>query len=60
MGAAIMTARHSEKDQERLIIGHSSRIQALLGKSRQSLKTGRGLPRAAFWSAVKQRHKKAK
>ena len=55
-----MTARHSEKDLERLIIGHSSRFQALLGKSRQSLKAGRGIPRAAFWSAVKQRRKKAK
>jgi len=57
---AVMIAPQSEEDLERLIIGHSSRIQALLDKSRQSLKAGQGIPRAAFWSAVKQRQKKAK
>ena len=57
---AVMIAPQDDQDLERLILAHSPRMQALLGKSRQSLKAGRGLPRAAFWRAVKQRYRKVK
>ncbi len=37
---------------------HSSRIQVLLNCSRKRIKEGKGLSKAAFWKAVRQRAKK--
>jgi len=50
----------ADDDVGRLLLARSPRFQALLDKSRQSIKAGRGLSRADFWQAVKQRnHKQA-
>jgi prevent-host-death family protein len=57
---AVMIAPQDDQELERLIVAHSPRLQALLGKSRQSIKAGKGLTRAAFWRAVKHRCAKAK
>jgi len=57
---AVMIAPQGDEDIERLIVGHSPRIQALLEKSRKSLRAGKGLSRTAFWKAVRQRRGKSK
>jgi hypothetical protein len=45
----------SHDDLERLLLARSPRFQALLNKSRRSIRAGQGLSRDAFWAAVKQR-----
>ena len=52
---AVLLAPGDEENLERLILAHSPRFQALLNKSRQSIKADRGLPRDEFWRAVKRR-----
>ena len=44
-----------DDDLERLILAHSPRFQALLEKSRRSVRAGKGLSSDDFWKAVKQR-----
>lgn len=39
-------------DLERLILAHSPRFQALLDRSRQSIKAGKGLSRDELWMVV--------
>lgn len=53
---AILLAPLDDDDLERLLLGRSPRFQALLAKSRQSIKTGRGLSQGQLWKAVRQRH----
>jgi hypothetical protein len=48
----------ADYDVGRLLLARSPRFQALLDKSRQSIKAGKGLSRAEFWQAVKQRNHK--
>ncbi len=47
-------------DLERLMLGRWPRFQALLDRSQQSIKEGKGLPEAAFWDAVRKRAKERK
>jgi prevent-host-death family protein len=53
--AAVLLVPHDDDDLERLLLGRSPRFQALLNRSRQSIKEGRGLSDEAFWDAVRQR-----
>ena len=53
--AAVLLAPGDEENLERIILAHSPRFQALLNKSRQSIKADRGLPRDELWRAVKRR-----
>ena len=46
--------------QWRLMLGHSPRFQALLDRSRQSIKEGKGLSEEAFWEAVRRRAQERK
>ena len=55
--AAILLAPKDEEDLERLILAHSRRFQALLEKSRRSIKAGKGVSHNKFWNTVAQRHK---
>jgi len=55
---AVLLAPVDDNDLENLILSRSPRFQALLDKSRQSLKAGKGLSRKEFWRAVAERHKK--
>jgi len=48
----------ADYDVGRLLLARSPRFQALLDKSRQSIKAGKGVSRAEFWQAVKQRNYK--
>jgi hypothetical protein len=45
---------------ERLRLPRSRRFQALLDKSRRSIRSGKGLTHKEFWEAVAQRDKKNK
>ena len=52
---AVLLAPGDEENLERLILAHSPRFQALLNKSRQSIKAGRSLSHDEFWRAMKRR-----
>jgi len=55
---AVLLTPVDDNDLENLILSRSPRFQALLDKSRQSLKAGKGLSQKDFWQAVAERHKK--
>ena len=52
---AVLLAPVDDDDLEGLLLSRSPRFQALLEKSRHSVKAGRGLSRAEFWKAAKVR-----
>lgn len=52
---AVLLAPQDDDDLERLLLSRSRRFQALLNKSRKSIKAGKGLSEEAFWEAVRQR-----
>lgn len=52
---ALLLAPADEEDLARLLLGRSPRFQALLDKSRQSIRAGKGLLRDEFWKAAKAR-----
>jgi prevent-host-death family protein len=52
---AVLLAPYDDDDLERLMIGRSPRFQALLNRSRKSIKDGKGLSEDAFWEAVRKR-----
>ena len=58
--AAVLLVPYDEEDLERLMLGRSPRFQALLDRSRQSIKEGKGLSEDAFWKAVRQRARERK
>jgi len=53
---AVLLTPHDDDDLERLILGRSPRFQALLSRSRESIRAGKGLSSSAFWKTVRQRH----
>ena len=55
---AVLVAPVDDDDLERMLLARSPRFQALLNKSRQSVKAGKGLARDEFWKTVKQQHGK--
>jgi prevent-host-death family protein len=54
---AVLLAPVDDDDLESLILAGSPRFQALLDKSRKSIKAGKGLSREDFWKAVAEREK---
>src|SRR5579883_1207298 len=54
---AVLLVPNDDDDLERLLLGRSPRLQALLNRSRQSIKEGRGLSEEDFWKAVRKRAK---
>jgi prevent-host-death family protein len=58
--AAVLLVPYDDDDLERLMLGRSPRFQALLDRSRQSIKEGKGLSEKAFWAAVRQRARERK
>lgn len=54
---AVLLAPRDAEDLERLVLAHSPRFQALLVKSRASIRAGEGLTRQAFWKAVVERQR---
>jgi prevent-host-death family protein len=57
---AVLIAPEDNEDLERIIVGRSPRLRAVLAKSKRSLKAGKGLSHDAFWRAVRARRAKAK
>ena len=58
--AAVLLVPYDDDDLERLLLGRSPRFQALLHRSRQSIKEGKGLSEKAFWEAVRKRAQERK
>jgi len=54
---AVLLAPLNDDDLESLLLGRSPRFQALLKRSRQSIKTGKGLSSSDFWKVVSRRHR---
>jgi antitoxin (DNA-binding transcriptional repressor) of toxin-antitoxin stability system len=52
---AVLLVPDDDEDLERIMLGRSPRFQALLNRSRKSIKEGKGLSETAFWDAVRQR-----
>ena len=53
---AVLLAPEDDDDLESLFLARSPRFQALLDKSRESIRAGKGLSSGQFWDAVAQRH----
>jgi PHD/YefM family antitoxin component YafN of YafNO toxin-antitoxin module len=53
--AAVLLVPFDDDDLERLMLARSPRFQALLERSRQSIKEGKGLSEKSFWEAVRKR-----
>jgi prevent-host-death family protein len=58
--AAVLLVPYDDDDLERLLLSRSPRFQALLNRSRQSIKEGKGLSEDAFWEAVRKRARERK
>ena len=58
--AAVLLVPYDDNDLERLMLARSPRFQAMLERSRQSIKKGEGLSETAFWEAVRKRAKERK
>ncbi len=56
--AAVLLVPRDEEDLERLLLGRSPQFQALLDRSRQSIKQGRGLSEKDFWASVRVRKRR--
>jgi prevent-host-death family protein len=56
---AVLLAPLNDDDLESLLLARSSRFQALLKRSRQSIKAGKGLSARDFWRAASRPHRKA-
>ncbi len=52
---AVLLVPSDNDDLERIMLGRSPRFQALLNRSRKSLKEGKGLTEKAFWEAAGKR-----
>ncbi len=57
---AVLLVPFDDDDLERLILGRSPRFQALLDRSRKSIKEGKGLSDKDFWDAVRERARERK
>ena len=57
---AVLLVPYDDEDLERLLLGRSPRFQALLNRSRQSIKEGKALSEEAFWEAVRKRAQERK
>ena len=58
--AAVLLVPYDDDDLERLLLGRSPRFQAMLDRSRKSIKEGKGLSGKAFWEAVRKRAQERK
>ena len=53
--AAVLLAPKDDEELERLVLAYSPRFQALLGRSRKSIKMGEGVSHQEFWKSVSGR-----
>jgi prevent-host-death family protein len=57
---AVLLVPYDDDDLERLMLGRSPRFRALLDRSRESIKEGKGLSEKEFWEAVRKRARERK
>ena len=57
---AVLLAPYNDDDLERLLLGRCVRFQAMLNRSRQSIKEGKSLSEGDFWQAVRERTQQRK
>jgi hypothetical protein len=48
----VLLNSESEEDVERLLMGHSPKLQAILEAARKRFRQGRGIPHETFWKEV--------
>src|SRR6266702_1552297 len=49
---AVLLRSESEDDLERLLMGHSPKLQSILEAARKRFREGRGIPHELFWKEV--------
>lgn len=49
---AVLLSSGSDEDVERLLMGHSPKLQAILQAARKRFRQGRGIPHETFWKEV--------
>jgi PHD/YefM family antitoxin component YafN of YafNO toxin-antitoxin module len=49
---AVLLRSESDADVERLLMGHSPKLQAILQAARKRFRQGRGIPHETFWKEV--------
>jgi hypothetical protein len=49
---AVLLRSDSEEDVERLLMGHSPKLQSILEAARKRFREGRGIPHETFWQEV--------
>ena len=49
---AVLIRSESEDDVERLLMGHSPKLQSILEAARKRFREGRGIPHESFWKEV--------
>ncbi|MBI3407210.1 MAG: type II toxin-antitoxin system Phd/YefM family antitoxin [Planctomycetes bacterium] len=49
---AVLLRAEGEGDLERLLMGHSPKLQAILEAARKRFREGRGIPHQTFWQEV--------
>ena len=54
--AAVLVYPVNDEDLENIVFSRSPRLQALLDKSRQSIREGKGLMEEKFWQAVEDKN----
>ena len=49
---AVLLGSASDEDVERLLMGHSPKLQSILEAARKRFREGRGIPHETFWKEV--------
>jgi prevent-host-death family protein len=49
---AVLLKSESEDDLERLLMGHSPKLQSILQAARKRFREGRGIPHDTFWQEI--------
>ena len=49
---AVLLRSEGEDDLERLLMGHSPKLQSILEAARKRFREGRGIPHETFWKEV--------
>jgi len=57
---AVLVVPNDDDDLERILLGRSPRFQAMLERSRRSIKEGKGLSEEDFWKSVRKRAQERK
>jgi prevent-host-death family protein len=52
---AVLLRSENQDDLERLLMGHSPKLQSILEAARRRFREGRGIPHEAFWKEVEEK-----